>query len=144
MKNNVKSFKKIAFIILSFWVANGWAQANKPVLPSVDTAKEFACVYTVEPIAEFEGGQKAMFQFLSNNLKFPKDTNANRKGTVFVGFVVNSKGEITNVEVKRGLTPRLNEEAIRVVKLMNGKWKPGKRNGQPEDTKFTLPIKFSF
>ena len=64
-------------------------------------------------------------------------------GTVYVGFVVKIDGRITDVTVKRGLSPDLNAEAICVVKSMSGLWKPGKQSGKFVSVAYTLPIKFT-
>ena len=62
-------------------------------------------------------------------------------GTVYVQFVVEANGSISNVKLARGIGGGCDEEAMRVVKAMP-KWKPGKQNGRPVRVSFTLPIKF--
>jgi TonB family protein len=84
---------------------------------------------------------KAMYQFLAKNTKYP-ETARHVDGTVYIGFVVNKDGSLTDVKVKRGVHPDIDSEAVRVVKLMSGYWKAGIQNGQPERISFTLPIKF--
>jgi TonB family protein len=97
--------------------------------------------FPYEQMPEFEGGQKEMFQFLMKNVKYPKDARENGvEGTVYVGFVVSKTGEIEDVKIRRGFK-LLNEEAIRVVKLMP-KWKAGKQDGELVSVSYTLPIKF--
>ena len=90
---------------------------------------------------EFIGGYKAMFEFLKVNLKYPKNAR-DYEGTVYVGFVVKTDGSLTDVNVKRGLHPDIGDEAVRVVKMMSGKWKPGMRSGKPICVAYTIPIKF--
>ena len=85
----------------------------------------------------------AMYQFLGQNLEYPSNCGT-YNGTVYVGFVVETNGNLTNIVVKRGLHPKFDAEAVRVVKLMSvGMWKGGKQNGKPVRVNFTLPIKFS-
>ena len=129
--------------MLSFWAANGHSQANKPVLPSVDSAKEFAWAHRSDEQPRFEGGQTALFKFLSDNFIVPDSARHNFGGTVYIGFIVKKNGELTNIAIKRSSCKELNEEAIRVVKLMNGKWKPGIDNGVPKDMSYTIPIKIT-
>lgn len=89
---------------------------------------------------EFIGGPKAMFQFLSDNLKFPKGVCG--EGTVFVRFIVNFDGSLSDIHIKRGVNI-FNEEALRVVQLMSvGMWKGAKQNGKPTTVAYTIPIKF--
>lgn len=97
----------------------------------------------VEQNPEFPDGVKAMYRFLSDNIKYPTIARENNiEGTVYVGFVVGRDGTIRNVTVKRGIGGGCNEEAERVVKLMP-KWHAGKQNGKEVSVNFTIPIKFT-
>jgi protein TonB len=96
----------------------------------------------VEQPAEFDGGMAAMYGFIKKNLKYP--ASARRmgiEGSVFVGFIVDKAGVISNVEVVKGISADCDKEAERVVRMMPN-WKPGKQNGRPVKSKFVLPIKF--
>jgi periplasmic protein TonB len=96
----------------------------------------------VEQMPSYGTGDKALFQYLSENIKYPAVARENGiEGTVYLGFVVDTEGNITNVTVKRGVTGGCTEEAIRVVQGMP-KWKPGKQQGRAVKVNFTLPIKF--
>jgi periplasmic protein TonB len=96
----------------------------------------------VEQQPEFKDGLKALYRFLSDNIKYPAVARESSiEGTVYVGFVVGRDGTIRDVAVKRGLGGGLNEEAVRVIQLMP-KWNPGKQNGKAVSVAFTLPIKF--
>jgi TonB family protein len=91
---------------------------------------------------EFPAGQAALFRFLSENVKYPmKARRKGIEGTVYVGFVVNTTGEIVDVSVKRGVHSLLDAEASRVVALMP-RWKAGKQEGVAVRVSYTLPIKF--
>lgn len=99
----------------------------------------------VEINPEFPGGEEAMMQFLTSNLKYPgRWINAGVSGTVYLSFVVNSKGEVTSAEVLRGIyeSRDFENEALRVVAMMP-KWKPGRQNGRSVSVYFTLPVRFS-
>jgi protein TonB len=96
----------------------------------------------VEQVPEFPDGTKAMFKWLSDNVKYPPIARENGiEGTVYVGFVVGKDGSIQNVQIKRGISGGCNEEAVRVVQAMPA-WKPGRQNGKAVNVAFTLPIKF--
>ena len=97
----------------------------------------------VEQQPEFPGGESERLKFLSSKHNYPTMAReAGIEGTVFVTFVVGRTGKITNVKILRGVGGGLDEEAIRLVKLMPD-WKPGKQNGQAVPVQFNMPIKFS-
>jgi len=77
-----------------------------------------------------------------NNIKYPEVARTSGiTGTVYVQFVVEKDGSISDVKVVRGIGGGCDEEAVRVVKSMP-RWKPGKQRGQPVRVYFTLPIEF--
>jgi len=97
----------------------------------------------VELMPAFNGGEEAMYQFLSENIKYPqvaKETGI--QGTVIVKFVVEKDGSISDVQLLKTIGGGCDEEAVRVVKAMP-KWKVGKQNGEPVRVYFTLPIRFT-
>lgn len=98
--------------------------------------------YSVQERPQFPGGETALYQFLANNVKYPEDAMANNvQGTVWVQFIIDKKGNVTNVKVVRSVDPSLDKEAVRVVKSMP-RWKPGKQRGKPVRVIFQVPIKF--
>ena len=98
----------------------------------------------VEHPASFPGGPAAMNQWLAQNIRYPAEAKANNiQGRVTVQFVVELNGSISNVVVVRSVDPRLDKEAVRVVKSMP-KWTPGMQNDRPVRSKFTLPVNFRF
>lgn len=91
---------------------------------------------------EFPGGQEAMMKYLSGQLKYPEEAVENGvQGAVFVTFVVERDGRISEVKVLRGIGAGCDEESERVVKGMPN-WKPGKQNGKLVRTRYNLPIRF--
>lgn len=97
----------------------------------------------VDKLPEFKGGQSELFRFLGQNIKYPKDARKNGvEGTIYIGFVVEKDGSVTNLKLKRGVSPELNEEAMRVIKLLSGKWDAGWYGGQKVRVAYTLPTKF--
>jgi TonB family protein len=97
----------------------------------------------VDKLPEFIGGIKEMFKFMGQNIKYPEAARENGiEGTVYIGFVVEKDGSMTNFVLKRGIGAGCNEEAMRVLKAMNGKWESGFYGGQKVRVAYTLPIKF--
>ncbi len=99
-------------------------------------------VDVAEVMPEFPGGEDALFSFLSKNLRYPMFERENGiTGVVFVSFVVNSTGEIDQIEILRSPSSGFNEEVIRVVKKMPV-WKAGIQGGQKVPVRFKLPVRF--
>lgn len=96
----------------------------------------------VEQMPTYPGGTKGMIDFLGKNTKYPEDAiKKDIQGTVYVQFIVEKDGSVSNIKVIRGVHPSLDAEAIRVTKLMEN-WTPGKQNGKPVSVRFTMPVKF--
>ncbi len=107
-----------------------------------DNEEEILLLNYVEIMPEFPGGQDALNEYLKNNLKYPKSAlTASISGTVYVSFIVEKDGTISNVKIVRGADKDLNAEALRVVKSMP-KWVPGKQRGKAVRVQYTLPIEF--
>ena len=94
----------------------------------------------VEQMPSFPSGEKALKKFLNDNIRYPAETCA--QGRVIVQFVVEVDGRIDSVKVVRKLSPELDCEAVRVVKLMP-KWNPGRMNGVPVRVKYIIPVRFN-
>ena len=96
----------------------------------------------VEQMPSFPGGDKALFDYLSENIKYPILAEENGiQGRVIVTFVVERDGSITEAKVVKSVYPSIDKEALRVVKGMP-KWIPGVQNGVPVRTKYTIPVTF--
>ena len=97
----------------------------------------------VEQMPGFPGGDKARIKFLIENLKYPEDARKKGiQGRVYVSFVVEKDGLISNIELLRGIGGGCDEEAMRVVSIMPN-FEPGLQRGKSVRVKFTLPIKFT-
>ncbi|HOV56103.1 MAG TPA: energy transducer TonB [Bacteroidales bacterium] len=118
-------------------------QAYVPVMTEEEPAPVAEEIFTfVEEYPEFPGGDKALREYILNNIKYPEVARTSGiTGTVYVQFVVEKDGSISDVKVVRGIGGGCDEEAVRVVKSMP-RWKPGKQRGQPVRVYFTLPIEF--
>ncbi|MEI6455018.1 MAG: energy transducer TonB [bacterium] len=112
--------------------------------PQVIEQPQQAEIFTVvEEQPGYPGGEESRIKFLQDNIKYPEEAKElGIQGKVFVTFVVEVDGSITDVRVLRGIGGGCDEEAIRVVKAMP-KWVPGKQRGVPVRVQFNLPIKFT-
>ncbi len=108
-----------------------------------EEAEEAEIFTVVESMPEFPGGQASLFKFLQQNIDYPEIAKESGiQGRVFVTFVVETDGSVTDVRVLRGIGGGCDEEAVRVVKAMP-KWNPGKQRGKPVRVQFNLPVKFT-
>jgi len=123
-------------------VGTGEVVFEEPVTEVAGGNDDDKIFYAVEQQADFPGGLQAMMKFLQKNIKYP--ASAKRmgiEGKVFVKFIVDKEGGISSMEVIKGINADLNNEAIRVIKLMPP-WKPGKQNGRAVKSQFVLPVYF--
>ena len=96
----------------------------------------------VEQMPSFPGGDAKMYEYLGKNIKYPQIARETGiQGRVFVNFVVEPDGSVSNVKVLRGIGGGCDEEAMRVVKGMP-KWSPGKQRGKTVRVSYTLPVVF--
>ncbi len=97
----------------------------------------------VEKNPEFPGGLAAFGNYLKNNIRYPALARENNvQGRVFLQFVVERDGSLTDIRVLRGIGSGCDEEAIRVLKK-SPKWTPGIQNGSPVRVQYTVPIAFN-
>ncbi|MEN7549926.1 TonB family protein [Rapidithrix thailandica] len=96
-----------------------------------------------EKLAQPEGGIEQFYQYLRNKIKYPEQAlKLGREGRVFVQFVVERDGSITNAEVVKGIGAGCDEEALKVISNAP-KWEPGQQDGQAVKMKMVLPVVFS-
>ncbi|MCX6238754.1 MAG: TonB family protein [Bacteroidia bacterium] len=97
----------------------------------------------VEQQASFQGGDVNSFRdWVTKNVKYPDIAIKNGiTGKVFVQYAVNSKGEVVDIKVVRGIDPSLDKEAVRVISS-SPKWEPAKQKGTNVKQQFTIPIAF--
>ena len=97
----------------------------------------------VPEMPSFPGGTSAMKAFLENHLKYPEEAREmNIQGTVYLSFVVETDGSITEIVIMRPIGGGCEEEAVRVVKSMPN-WNPGKQTGHAVRVRLSLPVKFT-
>ena len=99
-------------------------------------------VMFADVMPEFPGGTNAMFDFIRKNVKYPESAKEKGiEGRVYVNFVIDKDGSISDIKVLRGLCKEIDEEAVRVVKAMP-KWNPGMQDGEPVRVQYMLPFYF--
>lgn len=97
---------------------------------------------SLEVMPQYPGGTKGIQRYLSDNLKYPDVAKQNGiTGTVFVIFVVNDDGSVSDVKIEKGIGGGCDQEAIRVVEAMT-RWKPGNQGGEPKACYMRMPITF--
>ena len=106
-----------------------------------DTLEETAGLVVFDQ-PQFPGGEQALYDFLAKNISYPKTAkDSNIQGNVYVQFVVEKDGTITNPKVLRDIGGGCGEEALRVVRMMP-KWKTGMHKGKAVRVQYTLPFHF--
>jgi len=96
----------------------------------------------VEEMPEFTGGEAALRAFLAKSINYPViDQENGIQGKVYVTFVVEKDGGISEAKVARGVDPSLDKEALLVVNILP-KWKHGKQRCKPVRVSYTVPISF--
>jgi TonB family protein len=127
----MKKLFTLAILALSF---NCFAQLKPDDSPTFTV---------VEEMPSYPGGDDARIKFLVENIVYPKEAKEKKiMGTVYVSFIIDKTGSVTDVNVLRGIGGGCDEEAVRVVNLMP-KWVPGKKAGKNVRVQFYMPIKFT-
>ncbi len=92
--------------------------------------------------AEFLGGSGGVGVWISSNFELPTEISKSEQGKIYLSFVVEKDGSVSNVKIVKGLSEKLNKAAISAVNKMP-KWKPAMNNGKAVRSRFTLPIQIS-
>ncbi|HEV7232158.1 MAG TPA: energy transducer TonB [Bacteroidia bacterium] len=118
-------FSLFAGILLSFAV-----QAQKTV-------------QNTETMPQYKSGTHALYQFINENLNYPKDALAKGiRGTVLVRLTIDPNGNIRSSKIDHSVHPDLDKEAMRLVSLMGKSWKPGTLNGKPVVSDYSMSVTF--
>jgi TonB family protein len=146
-KAKINSWKLVgmtAMITVFFYFIASQEQVIAQVTPTpqgeVSPSDE---VYMVveQPASYYKDGMEGLGSFIAQNLRYPKEARQKGlEGTVFVSFIVEKNGTLTDAQIQKGVEKSLDDEAIRVVKLT--KWIPGKQSGKIVRTRFVMPIKY--
>lgn len=120
------------------------AVATQIEINTEEVEEEEVKIFTiVEQEASFPGGYEALMKHLAENIKYPQQAReTGTKGRVFLTFVVERDGSITDIKILRDIGSGCGEEAKRVVSKMP-RWQPAKQRGKPVRQQFNLPVNFN-
>ena len=103
---------------------------------------EFGVYQTVDEMPKFPGGDEGLYQFIKVNMKYPLEAKEKGyRGRVFVNFIVEPDGSLSDIKVLRGIGGGCDEEAVRLVESLP-KFKPGMQNGEAVRVSYTIPVFF--
>jgi protein TonB len=110
-------------------------------ITTVDSGGKIFTAVEHEP--EFKGGTQAFYKYLSSSVHYPADAVKNHvQGKVFIFFIVEKDGSLSNLKIVRSVSQDLDAESMRVIKD-SPKWNPGTQNGKPVRVAYTMPISFT-
>ncbi len=129
----------------SYWYEEQYEKGLLQLGKTIYTGRTDTLQYTIEEQQpEFLGGMKGLSQFLAQTMRYPAEAQKSRvQGRVFVSFVINTDGNVGDVNVLKGIGFGCDEESVRVVKLTSGHWKPGIQRGRPVRVKYNIPLNFA-
>lgn len=109
-----------------------------------DTTNKKSKVFKeVEQLPEFPGGVEAFGKFLSTNIRYPKDAREKKiQGRDICSFIVEEDGSLSDIKVVKGVSPDIDKESVRVLKL-SPKWKAGKQNNKKVRVQYAVPISYT-
>ena len=111
-----------------------------PLEPDIEIADEIISI--AETMPSFEGGITEFYKFIGKHLKYPAQARRmNIEGKVFVYFVVDKDGSLSDIKVVRGIGAGCDVEVLRIINK-SPKWNPGKQRGVPVRVRMMLPITF--
>lgn len=148
LRKKSKAAKLLLIIpLVLVFILSGNAQTLPPKkkdiakIESQKTVKD--TIYTaVEKMPQFPNGDSELMRFLCMNIKYPvRAQEFGIQGKVIVQFVINADGKVGDFKILRSVDPLLDNEAIRVLKLMP-KWLPGEQNGEKVAAYYILPVVF--
>lgn len=128
--------KTIVIITFSFFfISAGFSQKD-----STNQNDEIIFGAHPEIQPQYVGGPLKMMNDIKNNLQYP-NSQACISGKVYVSFIIDTLGQVTNVETIKGINDEFDKEAVRVVKLLSS-WEPGTIRGKKIAVKYIVPINF--
>ena len=124
---------------LYHWIEQPFVGLERTEDPS-QTKQEI--YHTVEQMPQFPGGDAELLKYIRDNMRYPQAALENNiQGRVIVQFVVGKDGNVTNVQVLKGVDRLCDQEAVRVIESMP-RWIPGKHNGQAVRVYYRVPVSF--
>ena len=118
-------------------------ESNEDEMIEIEDEYDDEFFMVVENMPEFPVGNLGLMKYIQKNVKYPPIAKQyNITGKVYVSFIVEKSGYVSNVKIVRGVDKNLDAEAVRVVNSLP-KYKPGKQRGKPARVMFTIPINFT-
>jgi len=118
-------------------------ESDEDIAIEIEEESDDEFFMVVENMPVFPGGDLGLMKYIQKNVKYPPIAKEyNITGKVYVSFIVDKSGSVTNAKIVRGVDKNLDAEALRVVKSLP-KYKPGKQRGKPVRVMFTIPINFT-
>lgn len=137
--SDMKKYLIAALLVFEVCIAKAQTKPDSSEVFS----KETEVFLPVDVSAEFPGGLEKFAQYIFKNLKYPEKAKEEKtQGKVFVSFVVEKDGSLTDIKIFKSVSPELDAEAIRLMKA-SPKWKPGMQGNNPVRQNYTLPIPFT-
>jgi protein TonB len=133
----------ISIQLLGQTAKNGTIKIKK--VDTIETIFDSVNYADLDELPEFPGGNQALLTFLNSNIIYPDNAKNNGvSGTVYISFVINPDGKLTDAKIVRRSRDcsECDLEALRVILLMPD-WIPGKQKGKPVKVKYMFPIKFN-
>jgi len=121
----------------------GYSAGNQSTAVVVYPQNPSDTIYNVvDEMPEFPGGDKARLDYIVKNITYPEEARIQKtEGTVYISFVVEKDGSISNTKILRGIGNGCDEVVIEIIDNMPV-WKPGMKDGNPVRTRFNMPVKF--
>ena len=143
-KQRGKSVNVSFTVPINFTLGDGKVPEKKTTMKikPIKTSEKGVFFYT-EDMPQFPGGEDALHKYINESIKYPESAlNNGIFGRVYVSFIIDESGTVTNVKLARGVDPALDKEAIRIVSDMP-KWKPGSNDGKNVKISYTIPVNFN-
>jgi TonB family protein len=132
---------KNLLIILSLFLFSGNIYAQLKVIKTDTSYSDVLTVVDVAPT--FPGGDEKLYEFLGENMIYPAEAKEKGiEGIVYVNFIVEKDGSLSNARILRDIGGGCGEEVLRVVSIMPP-WNPGKQKGEVVRVNFNFPVKLS-
>ena len=115
---------------------------EEPVIEEAPVVSESKVFKVVEQMPEFPGGDEALMKLIQKNMQYPEMEKANDiQGRVVMGFIVNEDGSLSDITVKKRVSPGIDKEAIRLIRMLPN-FRPGRQQGKAVKVEYLLPIMF--
>lgn len=140
----IVGFVSVGYLTIEFLSSENETEQTEVKKQEETTSEEVDDeIYMItEVMPEFEGGNKGLQLFIANNVVYPPEAkDKNITGRVFITFVVNQRGKVTDVEVLKGVHPLLDEAAIQCIKSLPD-FTPGMQDNKPAKVRYNIPINF--